>query len=58
MATRLSGATWCLVLASGRLHGELFGEEEEFSFECGGFCTKGSPEVFTVGNESSRTVIR
>ena len=34
MATRLSGATWCLVLASGRLHGELFGEEEEFSFEC------------------------
>ena len=22
------------MLASGRLHGELFGEEEEFGFEC------------------------
>lgn len=25
---------------------------------CGGFCTRGSPKVFTVGNEAGTTVIR
>lgn len=34
MATRLSGGAWCPAVASGRLRGEPFGEEEEFGFEC------------------------